>query len=125
MIKTIIDKPNLLDLTRTVTKKRLQDYINELVEKYHTVSYGVNVCDDRRRLYIEFRFANVTYVAYISNDIHRTTCEYGIKYLDSYDRLKTCKPRNIDEYMICTKIATELITAIYEVLSLGELKRND
>ena len=125
MIKEVIKKENLLDLVRDITKRNLQDHINEVVAKYHSASYGVNKGDDGRSLIISLRYGNMSYYAIVRNDVHRITCEYGIKEFDLYDRVKTRYPNGYIEYMECNELAINLIRSIYEVLELGKVKRDD
>ena len=128
MINKVIEKEIKLIMVRDIFKNYMKDLTETVMKKYKASScgYGINIAEDNKSLYVSLGVHNITFYTYLRNNEHRITAEYGVKIMSSSTyHTKTRKPLNLDEYLICNSLAVKCLNAIYEVLSLGELKRND
>lgn len=128
MIKTIIENPVKLDLVRDVFKSYIKDFSQNIRVDFKALScsFGINVCDDKRSLRVNISVKGFIYYSIIRSDYHRITCEYGIKEQEgNYAVYKTRLPKDYIEYMICNNVTIYCLRAIYEVLELGKIKRDD
>lgn len=125
MINEIIENPIKLSMVRDINAKQLQPLIKILLQNHTSLSYGINVMEDKKSLITSMRTLKKNYYAIVRDDnYHRITIEYGLK-TEVSGYWKTRKPKNFDEYMICNELAITLIKVMYDIQSLGELKRND
>ena len=128
MIRKVIDNPSKLQLVRDVFNANVKDMCKFIRKDFNAFActYGINVCEDKYGLYVNISVDKYVFYAIIRSDLHRITCEYGVKVRDDkLARFTTRRPKNLKEYMYCNDIAMYCIKSIYEVNSLGEIKRND
>ena len=125
MITEIIEKPAKLELVRELNKKHNKHLVNLFLKNFSAVSTGVNVMDDTKSLITSLLAGNTKYYAIVRDDnYHRINIDLGLK-VELSNGWKTRKPKNYSEYNICNELAITLIQSIYEVIELGELKRNN
>ena len=126
MIKEFIENPIVRENVRRAFNINAKGMLQGLMadNNLKSISSGINVADDEKSLYVTINLGNIIYYSYIRENNHRITLEHGIKYKSGYI-YKTRKPSDYYEYLTCHEISLHALESLYEVISLGDLKRND